>query len=192
MEFDEMKVIWDSQSNQKLYAINEDALFDQIKRKGRSVARMLNFFDLMMFGMNFAVGILLVVNARGDNEPIYHYAPPVLYFAFSLFSFFRRRVRKQEEVRFDQTVVGELEKAIWQIDYLIAQGRSMILWYVSPLALVFSATMLLDGKLMWALIFPIFLIVFSYFGGQWELRKWHLPKKRSLESLREMMLATPG
>ena len=57
MEFDEMKVIWDSQNNEKLYAINESTLFEQIKRKGRSVARMLNFFDVMMFGVNFAVTV---------------------------------------------------------------------------------------------------------------------------------------
>ena len=42
MEFEEMQILWNSQNNEKLYAINEDALYAQIKRKGQSIDRKLS------------------------------------------------------------------------------------------------------------------------------------------------------
>ncbi len=192
MEFDEMKVIWDNQNNEKLYAVNEDALYTQIKNKGRSVNRLMNFVEMMMIAVNFGVGLVLFADAWTDGGSEFRYVMPILYILFSFYGLYRRITRRQEEVRFDQTIIGELDKAIWQIDYLIAQGRSIIFWYVLPLALAFSVVMILDGKLLWAIGISAMLFFASYFGAGWETRKWYLPKKKDLESLREMLLAVPS
>ncbi|MEZ4737361.1 MAG: hypothetical protein R3E79_60565 [Caldilineaceae bacterium] len=56
-----MKVIWDSQNEEKLYAINEDALYAQIKRKGKAVNRSLQRFEMVMIGVNVLVAIALIV-----------------------------------------------------------------------------------------------------------------------------------
>ena len=150
MEFDDMQVIWNSESQEKLFAINETALYSYIKRRGKAVNRVLQRFELIMFGANLIVSIVLLVDGIQDNHQSYEYILPALYFAFSIYSLVRGFARRKEEVHFEQTMVGELDKAIWRIDYLIAQSRSILLWYLLPLIVVFSVLMLIDRNLIWA------------------------------------------
>ncbi len=84
-------------------------------------------------------------------------------------------------------MMGELDKAISQIEYLIKRGRSMMVWYMLPLMAVLSVTLFLDSKLLWALGTIAIAAPVSYFGGRWEINKWYLPKKRELLSLREKL-----
>jgi len=190
MEFEDMQVIWNSQDEEKLYAINEAALFEQIKHKGRSVDRKLAFVEIMMVAVNLGVGIMLVFDAVRDNEQAYQYVLPVMYLAYAVFAVVRRLRRRQDEVHFAPTMLGELDKAIWRVDYLIRQGRTLVLWYLLPLVLVAAATMALNAKPFWALGLLLFLIPFGYFGGRWEVDKFYVPQKRSLTALRDTLVAS--
>lgn len=189
MEFKEMQVIWNNQNNEKLYAINEETLYKQIKKKGRSVTRLLTFFEGVMIFVNLIVGIILIMDTAAENGSNYEYLLAALYLGFSVYAIFRRLARHKEEVHFAPTMLGELDKAIWQMNYLLKQGQSIIYWYLLPLVVVFSLTMFLDGKYLWGILFPLFLIPATYYGTRWEARKWHLPKKHDLETLREMLTA---
>ena len=191
MEFKEMQVIWNNQNNEKLYVINEEALHKQIKRKSRSTEKMLNFFEFMMIFVNLGMGTFLIFDAIRDNEALLGYILPIAYLGFGIYGFIRRLTRRQQEVHFDETMVGELDKAIWRINHLLKQGDQVIYWYLIPLVLVFATVMILQGKLVWGIAFALILPPATYYGMRWEARKWHLPKKRDLESLREMILAEP-
>ncbi|MFZ0546596.1 MAG: hypothetical protein WAM60_14210, partial [Candidatus Promineifilaceae bacterium] len=181
--------IWDSQNNEKLFAINEAALHKRIQTKSRSVNHLLNFFEAGMVVVNLIVGVVLIADAIFDNGPNYQYLISVMYFGYSVYAVFRRMRRRKAEVRFDETIVGELDKAMWQLNYHIRQTRSIILWYVLPLTLVVTASFFLAGKPFWALFMLLALIPVSLLGPRWEVNKWYLPKKRELESLREALLA---
>ena len=89
---------------------------------------------------------------------------------------------------FDESILGELDKAVWQSDYLIKQSRSMIFWYLLPALLVVNGTMILNGKPWTALLLTAVTLPVTYFGGRWEVNKFYLPKKRELEMLRETLL----
>ena len=41
MEFEDMKVIWDSQEKAPLYAMNEEGLHDLLRGKGRKFRRLI-------------------------------------------------------------------------------------------------------------------------------------------------------
>lgn len=190
MEFDEMKVIWDTQKNEKLYVINEEALYGQIRRKSRSVNRMMQIVEWIMIAVNLLVGIVLVADAVLDNEPAYAYSFPALYFLYFGVAVYAQQRRKQAEHGFAPTLIGELDKALWQVNHLIHQSRRMILWYLLPIVAVGSLLTWLNGKPMWTLAM-ILLLPATYFASGWEINKFYLPKKRSLESLRETILAEP-
>ncbi|MEM7533777.1 MAG: hypothetical protein AAF639_16450, partial [Chloroflexota bacterium] len=186
MEFEEMQVIWNSEKQEKLYVINEDALYERIKRKGKSVNHWVNFFEWVMIGVNLAAGILLTVDSYRDQDPLLQYMLPVIYLAFSLGVLVFRITRRKEEVRFEESMLGELDKALWRLDYLIKQSRWVTLWYTLPLCLVFGAmTIFFDRDLVWATLLLLVVMPLSYFGSLWEVNKWYLPKKRDLQSLRE-------
>jgi len=188
MAFEELQSIWDNQNDESAYKINEEALYARIEEKGKSVDHKLNVYELLMFIGNLAIGLVLFVDVyRGDGQP-YEYVLPALYVAFSVITVILRLVRQKEEVQFDLTMMGELDKAIWKINYLIARGQSMMLWYMLPLMTVLTITLFLNSKPLWALGTMVIVAPVSYFGGQWEINKWYMPKKRELESLRQELL----
>lgn len=192
MEFEEMQVIWNSQNNEKLFAINEDALHRQIRRKSGSVNHLLTLFEGIMVLSNLVAGGLLMADAVLGDGSTFQFVIAAVYLAYAIFAVFRRLWRRRIEVRFEETVVGELDKALWQIDYHIRQARSITWWYILPLALVIGGNFVLTGKLLWALVFLLVLVPISYFGTRWEINKWYVPKRRELEMLREAVLAPEG
>lgn len=192
MEFEDMKLIWDSQNNEPLYAINQEVLHNRIQDKGKSVTRLINRFDLLMVGVNLLVGVILIVDAFRENGAAYEYVLPVLYIAFFFYSLYRRYARHQDSGVFEPTILGDLEKAIWQVDYLIKQTRDMIWWYLLPILLVAFTTILLNSNSYRGRVISIVGLVVAvpicYYGSRWEANKCYLPKKRELESLQEMLL----
>lgn len=188
MEFDEMKLIWDSQNNEPLFAIDREALHRQIQHKEKSVSHTLDIIDVVMIAINLLVGIVLIVDTWVEGGALYEYVLPALYLAFFVYAIYRRFSRKQGAEEFDTTILGELNRSIWQADYLIKQSGSMPFWYLLPLMVVLNVTMFLNGKLWAALLLTVVVLPLAYFGGRWEVRKFYLPKKRELEALRETLL----
>jgi len=190
MDFEELQVIWNNQTNEKMYAINEDALHAYIKRKGQSILHTLNLFEFILIGVNLLVGIWLTIESLDNNNPSSQSILAVFYLAFAVFSFIRRLIRRNEEKPFNQTIVGELDKAIWRVDYLMRQGKNAIIWYLIPLAAILGVMSFLDTRrLLWAFGLMVVTIVAAYFESQWENKKIHLPNKRNLQALREKLTA---
>jgi hypothetical protein len=187
--FEEMQSIWESQNDEKLFAVDDTALHAYIKRKGRTTRSLLELFEWIMIALNLLVGVALAVDFLSDHGSGYRLILPVTYLTFSAYALLRRLKRQANEVRFKPTLLGELDKAIWQIDYLIRQGQTMMTWYVLPLVFALSITMFYSQKSLWTLVPTLALIPLCYFGIRWEINKWHLPKKRDLEALRETLIA---
>ena len=178
MEFKEMQIIWDNQNEEKLFAINEAAMYEQIKRKGKSITRKLDFVEMLMIGLNIVVGIALVADAINDNETGIAYILPVMYLAYAVIGLIRRLRRQKEAIQFEPTLVGELDKAISQIDYLIKEERSMIIWYLIPLVFVALVTLIIQSGRVTLLILAVLLALpVGYYGGKWEINKIYMPKK---------------
>lgn len=192
MEFAEMKIIWDSQNEEKLYAINENALYTQIKRKGKSVSRLLQRFEFIMVAANLLVAVMLIVVEFLNNGEPYEYVLPGIYLAYALLALVWRWTRKQEDTHFAPTMLGELDKAIWQINYLIRRSRDLLLWYLLPLALFIGGTLLYEGQPLFALAVVLVMGLAGFFTDRWEIRKCYMPQKHSLESLRTTLLAAEG
>ncbi|MBV7339412.1 hypothetical protein KFU94_66600 [Chloroflexi bacterium TSY] len=178
-----------SKRAEKLYAINENALYTQIKRKGKSVSRLLQRFEMVMIGANLLVGIALISVEFLNDGDIYEYLLPGIYFAYAVLAIVWRWTRRQEDISFEQTMLGELDKAIWQINYLISRSRQLILWYLTPLALVVGGITFYNGQPLLALAVILVMVVAGFITDRWEIKRCYLPKKRSLEALRTTLLA---
>jgi len=187
MDFEELQVIWNNQNNEKMYAIDENAIHIYIRRKGKSINNMLNFFEFMLIGMNLVVGIWLTIESL-DNDPLSNQLIlAVFYLVFSVYTLIRRIMRRNEEKPFDHTMVGELDKAIWRIEYLMKHSLNVILWYLVPLVAIIGIMAVFDTRLFLTFGMLTAVTVASYFGHRWEFNKFHLPNKRNLEALREKL-----
>lgn len=187
-----MQVLWNEQNSEKLYAINEAALNKMIDRKKRTVRLMLLIFEGAMILVNLLVGMWLVLDTVfGSDGRWYVYFLAAMYIGFGLFGAWLRFKRQREEVQFEPTMIGEIDKSIWRIEYLMQQGRYVFYWYLLPLSIGFAFIMVLDEKYLWAILFPLVLIPATWYGVRWEARKWHMPKKANLEDLRRVILTEP-
>lgn len=189
MEFEEMQIIWSEQNNEKLFAINENAMYKHIQRKGRSVEKLMGYVEWGMVITNFIIVIILTVDALLDGGPDYQYMISAVYLAYAIYAVYRRTRRQKAEVPYEPTMVGELDRAIWRLDYLIRQAKGIFYWYTLPLVVIVSVTFLLNDKWPWAVALILVLVPVSVFGPRWEINKWYLPKKRELEGLRETLVA---
>ena len=190
MKFEEMQDIWKGQEEDQLFDVDRRALNQAIKRKSRSVARWLQFLEWMLIVVNFVVAVFLLYDALQEGGPAYQYAVSALYLGYAVYALLRRLSRRRTEVRFEESVLGEVDKALWQVDQIIRWGRALPLWYLLPLALVGSLSLWLDDTAWWKAALLLLLVPASYVGVRWEIEKWHLPKKRALASLREELLAS--
>ncbi len=179
-----MKVIWDSQNEEKLYAINEDALYAQIKRKGKSVNRSLQRFEMVMIGVNVLVAIALIVAEFPYNGDLYGLLLPNIYIAYAVLAMILRRARAQQERLFVQSMMGELDKAIWRANYLIKRSRELIWWYLLPLTILTAGEIFFNGQLLLAFAIVLVMGGVGVLGARWEVKQKYLPRKESLESLR--------
>jgi hypothetical protein len=189
MDLKELQEIWNNQEEEQLFAVNQQALYQTIRRKSRSTRRWLEFLEWLLIGVNLAAAFFLVYDAFQEGGPAFQYVVAAMYIAYGLYALGRRLIRRQAEMRFDETVLGELNKALWQVDQLIRWGRSLPLWYLLPLALAGSLSLILNSTAWWKAALLLLSVPAAYIGVRWEINKWHLPKKRALQSLREQLLA---
>jgi positive regulator of sigma E activity len=189
MDFEELQVIWNNQNNEKMYAINENALNNYIRKKGKSIGRMLNVFEFILIAVNLFVGIWLTIESMDNNPWSNQLILAVFYLAFAVYGLIRRFMRRNDERPFATTVVGELDKAIWRIDYLMQRSRNTIFWYLLPLVVIFAVMSVFDNRLIWVTGMLLFVTVGTYFTDRWEFNKFHLPNKHNLEALREKLTA---
>jgi hypothetical protein len=189
MDFEDIQNLWNNQNDENLFAINQDALYATIRRKSKNIRRLVELLEWVMIGVNLVVGLSLLSDLFQDDTPGYPWLIPAVYLAFSLFALIRRLRRRQQETHFTPTLLGELDKALSQLDYLIRQGRTITLWYVLPLGLVLGIAALFNPKLWPVFALFLFILPASYFGTRWEINKWYLPKQRALEALRAQLLA---
>jgi hypothetical protein len=188
MEFEEMKKIWDSQNNEPLYAINETALHDRIKQKGRGIYRNVSFFEWAMIGTTVGSSLLLTIDTIVEAGSWPRYISSGIILIIFLYMYGLRRQRQKYERQFNDSLLGDLDKAISQIDYIIGRTRTLLWWYLIPFAAAASISMYFDSKPFWLWCVMIGVLALGYWGGEKEIHHIHLPKKRDLESLRATLL----
>ncbi|MCB0128653.1 MAG: hypothetical protein KDE58_40585 [Caldilineaceae bacterium] len=188
MELEDIKVVWDSQNEEKLYALDERALYKQIKRKGKSISRWLQHFEMLMIGVNVVVAVILMAVEFLNGGELYGYLLSGVYLAYAVLATIWRQTRRQQDSLFEQTMMGELNKTIWQANYLIERSRGLTWWYLLPLMILIAVQMLYSGQPLFTLAFILMMGGVSILAARWEIKKKYLPQKQSLESLRATLL----
>ncbi len=191
MEFEEMQAIWNAETNEKMYVINEEVLHKQVQKKSESADRKVDRFEMLLIIANLFAATILTIGAIVDGDIQEKLIISAVYAAFGLFGLVRRFRRQREVKQFDQTVVGEVDRAIWQIDYLITQSKMLVKWYLPTLLVLFVASDFIEGDFGWGAVFMLVVFVAGYFGGRWEINRCYIPRREELKSLRATLLATP-
>lgn len=189
MSFDEIQTIWDAESQRDLFAVDEAALHRMVRRQGRTVARYVGVFEVMMILITLTMAMVL------GGEPIvyghdhHQFVDAAIWLVITTYLLIGRVRRRRRDHGFDDSVRGDLDKAIAQIDYQIRRLRSFLWWFIVPIGIgaATSLAVLHDSKPLW--VWP--LVVAALLTAWWSMRRdliqHQLPKKRELEALREII-----
>lgn len=193
MEFEEMKRIWDTQNNEAIYAIDEEALHRRVISKNMGIRRMATHSELGLLAICLVVALVMIIEGVFDNE-LYQLPQGAIFLFIAGYIWWDRRKRLENEGQSDHTLLGDLEQAIRTIDYHIRRQRNFLWWFMVPAAVatLLSFPFTYGGKpaWLWLLVLASFAVAYWVVGK--ELRSKILPKREELESLRRLLIEPNG
>ena len=185
MEFEEMRKIWDTQNNQPLFVINEAALQRRIQAKANRASRISNMNEIGLTIIFAAVSIILLLI---DGDSIFSYITSFCTLLIAAYVWLGRIRRKREAKEFDRTMLGEIDQAIHNITNEINRARNIFWWMFLPAGLPVLINMIYSEVEPWKWVIIPASFVLAYSLVRWEMNKKHLPRKRELEQLREVLV----
>jgi len=218
MEFSEIKMIWDSQNQEPLYAMNENALHSIVQRRNQETNRCL----ARCFALEIGVGLLCVVvmfvyagvlvsgNQQWVIKPWGNTVTPTgwdllgLLVAGAIWAYYAAymyRSRKQQQKRvelFDSSLRGDLDRALSQTDFQIKMTQDIVWWGLVPVWVAGTLWLVvlfhLKGAPAWVYVLMIAValgaLVVVVSGKQRAITNWYEPRRRELESLRSKLADT--
>ena len=216
MDFEQLKVIWDSQNDKPLYAVNEAALHAIVRRRKDEEHRRTAWCYGREIAINLLVGIVMlalsVVFVWGDqawlqslpwvNRPVTSWHVLAMLVGGSLWIFCagymwsarRRQLRREEN--YDHSLHGDLDRALSHIDFQIHIARSIVWWGLVPswiaAGLWVVALFHLKGGPAWAYVMGAVVMAGAFafaLACQYQaIRRRYQPRQRELEALREKLV----
>lgn len=215
MDFEEMKVIWDSQNDRPLYVLDEAGLHASVQREIRAFARRVLLRDVRDISLALITGLGLLVfgsmiafgsteqlqRLLGAKARVTHADSLVLLIASALWFFgagyqwIERKRQKRREQEFDPSLRGDIDRTLAQTEQQIRLARSALWWSLIP---AWVGTTLFTFALftmiptpravlfLWAVVLPLGFTV-DLRCKRRLLRAELIPLKREFESLRRKL-----
>jgi len=186
MEFEELKKIWDAQTNQPLYAINEKAMYNHILSKKKQAHHITNISELLIIFVNICSGsFVLGMNYFGQSGNIFMYLLSAWMFGSALFMLVNRIRRIKGNNRFDRSLSGDLDHAISVAAYQVHISQIMR-WNILPIAALTMLGLWEGGKPVWIAVCVLLFFALTHLAGGWE-HNIYKRKKRELEILQKKL-----
>jgi len=211
MNFDDMKVIWDSQNVEPHYAVNEKGLHALLRTKSEKLRKLIWWQEIQTYGSStFMVGIisaLLIIHWTGlinqvstkwvgltqwDVVALILAAAGWLYFGSSIY--LNRKQQQRRAAEYTSSLRDELERDIEQVDYEITSRKHIVRGFIPPYTggilfiwVFFRVSGLPDWPIIPFIVFMIGALVFESRSQQTLVDRELVPRKLDLESLREKL-----
>jgi hypothetical protein len=216
MEFNEMKMIWDSQTQEPLYAMNESALHRIVQHRVQAWERSMSRCFAMEITVGLVCGAFMLVGAStlAFGSPTWLAKLPwikvtvsnwdvaALFLAAGIWFYYcaymnLARTRQQRRLEaFDSSLRGDIDRALAQTDFQVATARNIVWWGLIPAwlaAALWVVTLFhLEAAPAWAYVLLgsialcAFVVVVT--GKQRSITNEFQPRRRELESLRTKLV----
>lgn len=186
MEFEEMKKIWDSQNNETLYAINEQALHNRILSKKKSASHIANVSELLLIFVNGCTGIFIFAfgSTRAGGKSFF-YLMALWMVLTMLYMIISRMRRLRDRNKFDRTLLGDLDLALATATYQVRISQLMR-WNNLPILILLLFSIWENGKGIWVIVFVLIFFSLAYFLSGWE-HNIYVVRKKELNALHEKL-----
>ena len=191
MEFEEMQVIWDSQREQEMYAIDVDAMHRKIKRKARQVERDMNLNEIGLMVICVFISLACLRDPVIEQTDYHEIFGSVVMLCVAAWMLMKRLARLKMRSQFDSTLTGDLDRAIAESKAQLTLARTFHLWFVLPaVSIVLVNTMAKSEPLL-----EVFVSTLGVFLGialaiavvHLGIRCSQVPEQRDLQALRDTL-----
>jgi hypothetical protein len=216
MDFEQIKVIWDTQNAEPLYAIDEAGLHGIVQRRNRDFARReaRRYWREILLGLVFGAMtfVLAVIHGWGNaallasidwvTRPVSRwdvaalFGSSALWFYYAAYVFRIQKRQEENELNYADTLRGEIDRSLARTAFLTRIARD-ILWpalvpiWGAALLSVITIFRLKGAELPHFLGMFGAMIVALVIAVLWEQRRIarHFePRRRELESLRQKLI----
>ena len=132
MKFEEIQVIWDSQREQEMYALDVDAMHRKIKRKARKVERSISFNEISIIVICAFVSLMSLREPVLEQTGYHRIFGSVVMLCVAGWMLMKRLARLKLRNQFDFTLTGDLDRAIAESKAHLLLARTFHLWFVLP------------------------------------------------------------
>jgi len=189
MEFEEMQVIWDSQTEQPMYAIDADAMHRTVKRKARKVARSINLNEIGMMVICVLVAIDLSLDPLLEQIDYHQLFGSAVMLCVAGWMLMKRLARLKMSSQFDSTMTGDLDRAIAESKAQLLLARTFHLWFMLPAASIMLVSIIAESEnrdlgIILGLSLSMALSITVVHLG---IRCRQVPEQRDLQTLRDTL-----
>ena len=185
MEFEQLQKIWDAQTNQPLYAINEKAMYNIILSKKKKTHHITNISELLLIFVNIGSGIFILGVNYFKQGNIFLYLLSAWMFGSALYTLVNRIQRKKTGSQFERSMHGDLNHAISVATYQVRISQIMR-WNILPIAVLCILGVWGGGKSIWLAAGILFFFAVVFYASGWE-HNIYKRKKRELEILKNKL-----
>lgn len=193
MNFEQLKVVWDEQHSEKLYAYDEAAFAQLIETKCLDAKRRSILQDWALIAIFLFSAAFLATKHFAFDEGNRSLFGLIFSLGAAAYVFFRRQLKNKSVNRFDQSLAGLLSQAVLRQKNIVRLGSTMIIWLGIPYAIYAAANFFIYDTDSPAWLFPLMLIPIPlmYIVVRFGLRKAELPKLRELEEIQRKFSESP-
>ncbi len=190
MEFEDMQKIWDSQRNEALYVLNENALHNRIMAKKRTSGKITNTSELIGIITNAGAGVLMFRAVWEEGKANVYLTILGAWMILTSLAVLILRIRRLNgNTKFDRSMLGDLSHAISTATYQVKLG-AFLRWNIVPIGVLISLGFWESGNSPWLILgLVVFLSISNYFAG-WEQR-YYANRKLELETLYHKLVQEP-
>ncbi|MDA0347340.1 MAG: hypothetical protein O3C20_08045 [Verrucomicrobia bacterium] len=205
-----MKIIWDSQNEAPLYALNEEGLHNILRTKTRKFKRVIWWQEWLSYGSTlFVLAVIVFFLTFGflSHLGLVNEIPNVglwdalallcaaacwVKFAFNIYS--GKKQQLEREQKYSSSLLDDLDRDIDQANYQIDKRKHMIKVFMPPYvgALLFLLVMFrVSGDSEWLIVPAIGVMIVAMAFEIWTqkrlIRRKIQPHKQELEILRNKL-----
>lgn len=189
MNFEEMQVIWDAQTKRSLFAFDREGIRRVVDKQASAIHFHLRSFEIVTISSFFILALVVASEPFFEKHEYFQYYEAAGFLIISALMFFRARQRSKEEARFADTLIGEVDLAIWRLESIISRLKDYTWLAIAPLLLVWLVRVVfeLSSKPLWLQIgWPLFLLA-TPFIFRTAVRGKHQPQLENLLALRKSL-----
>jgi len=188
MEFEDLRKIWDDQSNKQLYAINEDVLHRDVIQKNEDAKRTARITETGLLIIGFIVSLFMLIAGIVDTSWVY-LPQGIIFLSITLYVSQDRKRRQKNAGLSSGSILDELNQAMRINDYEIKRQKTMIWWFFIPTAVAMLFNLFkTSGIYSWAVIILMIAAVSAGRIVQNRSIKPLLSKKNELKALHKLLV----